>query len=255
VIASNAIRLEGTLYQINTQLRYMYFFAASGYGSAETELTMTLTDRPIACHPMDELKSPRTAQQALYSFGSWTVNSTNTANISLCDLNSAQTTIRTIAMYIKTFNRPPSLWIDGGNDTTVKTKLNAYATLPVISVSDPDVSQSDEMQVMVNTSYGEINSPPVSFVINLVGLGRVSLTRQEGLVFVHGSGDLSRQISLRGSIADINNALLNMWYICRSQDGCSTGTNDVLMLLVDDDGFKGLGGPLQASAQINIEVK
>lgn len=251
VVASNAILLEGTLAQVNAQLQYMYFYAAPGYGTLDTTISLTLTDRSAACHPLDELKLPRTVQQALYAFNSW---ATAFSNISLCDMNQAQTTVRTIALYIEKRNQPPSIFVDGGIGSVVHAAVDVYMTLPVISVADPDVDWSDKEQYLLNTSYGEIYSPPVSLVISLIGTGRVSLTRQEGIVFVHGKGDLSKQISLRGAIPDINNALLNMWYICQAQDGCISGAQDTLTIMVDDDGFIGLGGPLQAHAHIKVLV-
>merc|ERR1712118_196218 len=86
---------------------------------------------------------------------------------------------------------------------------------PEIIVADVD----NQMIKYLNTTQGRIATPPISMTMTVMGLGRLSILRDD-LVFVQGDGRLDKMISIRGTISDINAALETLRYTCRAQDGC-----------------------------------
>jgi hypothetical protein len=250
VVASNAIMLEGTIAQVNQQLRFLFLFAAQGLGFGPTVVRVTATDFPIECHPLDELRVPRTARL-----------NRNISNLELCDDAQSRSTVTEVQYFIEKFNKPPTILIDGvkqAGTINVVVPINTLERLPSISIVDDDISMSDREQLLLNTSFGEVSSPPVSLVLRLAGRagGRLSLERREGLVFLEGNGHLDRVLSVRGTILDINKALSHLRYVCTAVlELCRPATMDTLTILVDDDGYSGKGGPLQDTAKISILVQ
>jgi hypothetical protein len=166
-----------------------------------------------------------------------------------------------VQYFIEKFNKPPTILIDGvkqAGTINVVVPINTLERLLSISIVDDDISMSDREQLLLNTSFGEVSSPPVSLVLRLAGRagGRLSLERREGLVFLEGNGHLDRVLSVRGTILDINKALSHLRYVCTAVlELCRPATMDTLTILVDDDGYSGKGGPLQDTAKISILVQ
>jgi len=52
----------------------------------------------------------------------------------------------------------------------------------------------------------------------------------------------------------MNAALAATTYGCEGVDGCRGGVTDTVTILVNDEGYTGLGGPLSASGAIRVDV-
>jgi hypothetical protein len=52
----------------------------------------------------------------------------------------------------------------------------------------------------------------------------------------------------------VNIALENLQYECRSVDGCEANSIDNIHLIVDDEGFSGKGGAMQAEYSLSVTI-
>lgn len=156
-------------------------------------------------------------------------------------------------MFVEKYNQAPSIDVvygdEGDSTMPLAARLDARTEFPEIIVADVD----NQMIKYLNTTQGRIATPPISMTMTVMGLGRLSILRDD-LVFVQGDGRLDKMISIRGMISDINSALKTLRYTCRTQDGCKEDMLDSVHLLVDDDGFSGKGGPLIAEATVQFMI-
>merc|ERR1711968_433075 len=109
------ISLEGTLFQINSALRNVYYYAHN-VDEGNVSLTVTAEDLPLQC-----------SQEAQHIFRSFnpkdrsTVTSSFASNSStLCDTAHKQSTTRTIHISVIPVNKPPSITL---KDDITKSKV------------------------------------------------------------------------------------------------------------------------------------
>lgn len=86
-----------------------------------------------------------------------------------------------------------------------------------------------------------------------VSAGRLTAGVTAG-VSISGMASLSPWFSLTGSMDDLNTALAGLWYVCDAADACAAGAQEITVK-VDDLGYTGSGGPLQASASVTVLVE
>ena len=183
-----------------------------------------------------------------------------------------------IPIYITPLNQAPSISFPDIPDAVTAVADFAIA-LPDIVVSDTDhinilkdfneslaietgaVSQSNG----VMSSFGERQLPLVTVYLSIM-YGRLSIDTHNKLgaststkiAFIQGSGYKDRMMTIRGSIDDVNSNLASLQYICPSNGAtginCKSGGSDTIQVMVDDEGFFGRGGPLTASATIELAV-
>merc|ERR1711871_20726 len=240
VLASQRIQIEGTIQQVNNQMRLLYFYAPNGtiWNGGDVTLNVTVIDKPLNCHPTDILKLPRVAGSDRSSY-----------NLSLCDWTFSKKTSALIPIFVEKYNQAPTIDVSYEDRTMpLMARLEALTEFPELNVADVD----NEMVKYMNTTRGRIATPPMSMTITVLGKGRLSLLLRENLVFLQGDGKLDKMISMRAMVTDINAALKTLRYTCRSQDGCKEDMLDSVHFLVDDDGFAGKGGPLIAETTIQF---
>merc|ERR1711871_1503669 len=243
VLASQRIQIEGTIQQVNKQMRSLYFYALNGmnWNGGDVSLNVTVVDKPLNCHSTDILKLPRVAGLDRSSY-----------NLSLCDSTFSKSTTQIIPIFVEKYNQAPSIdvtYSDGYDSSTpLMARLDARTEFPKISIADVD----NQIIKYLNSTKGHA-TPPISMTMTVMCMGRLSILRDK-LVFVQGDGRLDKMISIRGTISDINAALETLRYTCRAQDGCKKDMLDSVHLLVDDDGFSGKGGPLTAETTVQFMV-
>jgi hypothetical protein len=167
------------------------------------------------------------------------------SSIVLCDNNQTNTVTRYIPIFVTAVNQPPSI-ILGSNNFSVGVDVTTQV-LPLV-ISDPD-----HYDISLISSYGIETFPPVSVMLSC-RIGRLSLITRDNVVLVQGRGLYDRTLSIRGDINDVNTILANLLYTCRSQDGCMSGYKDVCSVMVDDEGFYGTGGNMQAFSEIAVAI-
>jgi CheY-like chemotaxis protein len=247
----NKIILDGSLKDINSALRNVYYFARQGsYGNVS--LQITVVDRPLPCIASRSLLYSDLGRNAYttpwISLSTISINNLNTSAPSsishqLCDHNKSQIVNSVIPIYVQPVNQPPEITIYGSN---ISCAVDAVTPIPTIEVSD-----IDHNRVTLLSSFGYDVLPPISVILS-AKLGRISMTFKDGITFPQGKGDLDRLISIRGGLDAVNKALRSLLYVCRLQDGCFPKYFDTISIKVNDEGFTGKGGPLSASATIKV---
>jgi hypothetical protein len=247
----NKIILDGSLKDINNELRNVYFYARQGtYGNVS--FNISVVDEPLPCLASRSMLYSDLGRKAYTvpwislspeSLSNHNTSSPFSVSHQLCDHNISQVVSSIIPIYVQAVNQPPEIIIYGRN---LSCQVDAVTPIPTISVTD-----IDHNRVTLLSSYGYDVLPPVSVIISAT-LGRISMTVKDGLTFPQGKGNLDRLISIRGAINDVNKAISSLLYVCRKQDGCFPTYTDSINIIVNDEGFSGKGGPLSASAKIDV---
>merc|ERR1711871_1861992 len=246
------ISFQGTLFQINSALRSVYYYAHN-VDEGNVSLTVTAEDLPLQC-----------SQEAQHVFRSFnpkdrsTVTSSFASNSStLCDTAHKQSTTRTIHISVIPVNKPPSITL---KDDITKSKVATVGTyvmldgpdvgLPAMMMTDPDAAVSS-----FKTSYGRVTLPPVSLTMTTV-MGRLTIdpSVRVKIPLLQGRGLAEKSISLLAPLDQINEALAAVTYQCRSADGCSPGL-DSIQVMVSDEGFSGSGGALTDQMTLKVQIQ
>ena len=120
--------------------------------------------------------------------------------------------------------------------------------MPPITIYDKDI----ETMSMKN-AFGGILRPSVTVTLT-TGIGKVSLLVKEKVVLLQGTGLRDHAVVIRGPYDVVNKVLRTISYSCTFQDGCVGDQTDTIYILVDDEGNKGKGGALTATAEIHVMV-
>jgi len=246
------ISLEGTLFQINSALRNVYYYAHN-VDEGNVSLTVTAEDLPLQCSQEAQhifrSTSPKDRSTVISSFAS---NSST-----LCDAAHKQSTTRTIHISVIPVNKPPSITLKDDNTMSKAITVSAYAVLdgpdlvlPAMIMTDPDASVSS-----FKTSYGRLKLPPVSLIMTTV-MGRLSIdpSLRIKIPLLQGRGLTEKSISLLAPLDHINEALAAVKYQCRSADKCTPGM-DSIQVMVSDEGFSGSGGALTDQMTLKVQIR
>lgn len=168
-----------------------------------------------------------------------------------CALGGPQTAEATIKVLLAAVNHPPSINIPPRGVST-RTQVDAERAVNIgaegaLSVEDPDIRET-----VYYSAGGQRIDGPISVTV-AVGSGRLSLGERGGLSFSEGGGFSDPVLRFSGGIDDANRALTTLNYLCSSSSGCGPGTHNVT-ISVDDNGFTGEGGPMEAKATFSVEV-
>lgn len=255
----STVYIEGTLAQVNNVLRDVFFYAPNDT-SGQVSLTITATDDPLPClkdvamlastdNKTASFSSPGLSVLPTSYFNATFTNNTRTGML-MCDGGNHNTAVRVIDILVQGVNQPPSIYIEQQNPM-MQSALDALTPMPMVSISDID-HQPVGTPVLLS-SFGFEIQPPISVLITC-NMGRVTLMKKDGLSFVQGKGEQDRVCSIRAPIDVVNTALSTLQYMCTSIDKCQQGHVDVCTIEVDDEGFSGKGGAMQASGTISILV-
>jgi hypothetical protein len=186
-----------------------------------------------------------------------------------------------VDIWIRAVNTPPSVSLPASNSLTAIRGL----PLPLagVSVFDPDSKETSRtdangivracvrarvcrrrpcLEVQCHCVCGDcsvsnvmcdaqVHFAPMRVAVS-VSAGRLTAGVTSGLS-ITGTAVASPGFSVTGAMDDVNRALAGLWYVCKDSDACTAGAH-VLSVTVDDLGHTGLGGPLQATAEMLLTV-
>ncbi|RYG64870.1 hypothetical protein EON64_13105, partial [archaeon] len=221
-LMGNTINIVGDLWEVNSVLRGVYFFAPRNQGT-RNDVTLTIE--------AGELTSP---------------NSTV--------VGMEKRTRRHIVMWVVAVNSPPRVFLVSGVSDSLIVPMDTPLTLPELSFQDIDY---EEDGVAILSSRGEAVYPPVYLRISAVA-GRVFLPSLQDGVQVQAGGSRSgdRSISLQGPFNKVKESLLGgIRYTCHKEDGCAPAFNDSVTLFINDLGFDGSGGPLTHELTLYVLIQ
>jgi hypothetical protein len=134
----------------------------------------------------------------------------------------------TVNIQILPVNDPPKLHIPNHK---LATKEDIMLQVPGVQISDNDADKASIMMLLLSTIHGDLSFSAHSQVL-------ITASSQ------------AHEWQLRGSMAAINSALGNLQYTPPS----NFHGNDLITLLVDDNGNFGSGGNLSAAASFSVAV-
>lgn len=185
------------------------------------------------------------------------------ANDTLCGNNATNTVSRVLPLLIVANNAPPVITLAASAFTALRG-YDVFTPLPAFTITDSGHEQQEILD-----SFGFVLSAPVTVTIS-AKLGRVTFKDKSGLVFLQGTGLYDRFVVARAGLMAVNRKvggalgiggaatpgdlgrLSELQYSCFVADGCTVGGRDAITIVVNDEGFYGSGGPLTASATINV---
>ena len=179
----------------------------------------------------------------------YSTTTTTTTTTGRCDAVHSQTTTRTVHIKVVPVNRAPTVTTTNTTIQLVKLDSATPTTVPVITMTDPDLHYSS-----YKTTYGITTLPPVSAMITTT-MGRFTIhpSVRTKLTFITGRGLNAKSVSIQAPLDIINEALNSLTYTCSGVDGCSVGL-DTMSVIVNDEGFSGKGGALKASLVLQFQV-
>ena len=142
------------------------------------------------------------------------------------------------------------IWITAINDAPVisytgvkklPTFVDVTKVIDEIVVSDDDMEDDGVMTVIVRSSHGTIK------------MNERDGMHFEGKLGSQGMG-YEKEVKFHAPMGDVNVALKDIEYLCRSIDGCVPGIVDQLIVIVSDNGGSGKGGNLSAELVLQVEV-
>jgi hypothetical protein len=197
-------------------------------------------------------------------------NNCDNNNNNNCYIGNETLATTDIHLYVIPVNQPPVITLQQNRISILK---DTPVTISYISIYDTDHIDKDS-----KLTTKEINiTAPISLYLQ-VNIGYITFPIRDGLAFLEighstlnididnkdilkgqGRGNLgSRHLYIRGSIDDMNNALLNMRYICPSSSSSTSSLTDnqsikdIINITVDDEGFYGSGGSKITEKQFEI---
>lgn len=232
--AMSLLRFNGTAAAINLAMRNLRYRGLPDRVGQDT-IHIRVTDDPGPC-PGDSAIS---------------MSGFNTSAVAPCALGGPQTAKATISVLLAAVNNPPSINIPP-QGASMRTEVDAKRAVNIgaegaLSVEDPDIRET-----VYYSAGGQRIDGPISVTV-AVGNGRLSLGERGGLSFSEGGGFSDPILRFSCGIDDANRALATLNYICSSSSGCGPGTHNVTVI-VDDNGFTGEGGPMEAHATFGVQV-
>ena len=246
-LVSSSFTLEGTVSDINTVLRTLYYYPPNG--------TLTVGDAIFTVTASDRLEPCSTPSTTTVSLSLRDAPKTTEEARSKCNIRDASASSSAeIRIVVTGRNQAPIITLD---DAVSEIELPVHVTvdkeisMDFIFVADPDF---DDVQELTD-SFGFAQLPPVTVTLS-ADLGHVSFQQTEGislLTLLEGETN-HRVLEIYGSIDKVNAAMQTMKYSCRAVDGCYAGFVDQVHVNVGDGGYSGQGGVLSAFADIPITV-
>ena len=233
------VLLSGNVAEVNFAARHIIYSADPG-DSGATKLNVTVCERSW-CGPVLGLDS-------------------DGAPFALSDEPSSRGCAHaSIALFIRSVNSAPTLRVIGpeGNPQVHPYVAEAAVNAPETAILSLLVGDIDLEDGAGSVSESASGGDAVLSVSLSVSAGTISLHALDGLSFVVGTGVSNGRMEFLGSLANLNRALCTMYYGCRTELGCGAigeGGAELLSVLVDDNGFKGRGGPLQANITVSIRL-
>ncbi len=142
--------------------------------------------------------------------------------------DGTNTSTATVIVSVTAVNQAPTI----NAPASAVMFVNASAPLTGVSIIDAD-SGSGQEKVTLSTA----------------GFGTLSLGTTAGLTFTVGDGTADATMTFTGTVTAINNALSGLTYRGNVDDATNS---DTITIGIDDQGNTGAGGPLTASATINV---
>ena len=279
VTYGSTVTITSTIQGVNEILRSVYYYASVGtYGT--TVLTVNVTDMPLPCtvpvvlqpasfskkqnnnnfyekgNRQDEIREKENQYRSFFFTPLSSlpllpqINASN-ANVtlpSLCNTEklTSNTVSKSVNIYIVAVNQAPEVVL---TSSTFAAVIGTSITAPTVSLYDIDHLNTP----VTYDSFGYVQLPPISVIFTVI-TGRISFSSVDGVSIPQGTGKLDRITSLRGPVDKTNLMVKSLTYICRVVDGCVVGKNDSISIVVNDEGYVGLGGPLTANATIIITL-
>jgi ELWxxDGT repeat protein len=245
-LVSSAFRLEGTISDINTVLRTLYYFPPNG--------TLTVGDAIFTVTATDRLEPCTTPSITEVSHSLRDAPKTTAEAMSQCNIrDAAASSSAEIRLVVTGKNQAPVITLDAETSLTdlpARGAVDSEMDMDFIFVSDPDF---DDVQLLTD-SFGFSQLPPVTVTLS-ADLGHLRFLQSEGvslLTLLGGGGH--RSLEMYGSIDKVNAAIQTMKYTCRSSDGCYAGLEDQVHVEVGDGGYSGQGGALSAYLHITVSI-
>lgn len=135
------------------------------------------------------------------------------------------------------------------NEATVSITVNAVNDAPVVSVPGALQANSRNTELINTISVTDVDAGTSEVLVTVeVTAGQMTLSRTDNITMVVGNGRNEQLMSFRGTVDDVNAALVDLQY-----DGEGT-TDAVITVTVSDEGSTGSGGALEDSATIDVDV-
>lgn len=244
-LVSSAFTLEGSISDVNTVLRTLYYFPPNGTLTVgDAIFTVTATDTlPYCATP-----SITTVSQSLRDAPRTTREAVSRCNIR----DAAASSSAEIRVVVTGKNQAPVITLD--TSLEVVAQVGREIALDFLTVSDPDF---DDVPALTD-SFGSSQLPPVTVMLS-ADMGLLTFQQSQGvslLTLLRGdrSSLAHRVLELYGSIDKVNAALRTMKYSCLPADGCFAGLTDVVHVEVGDGGYSGQGGALSAALDVPITI-
>jgi len=252
VTVGQRIVVEGTVAQVNSAMRGVYFYAPENTNGNIT-MSATVTTDPASCLGYDGLlptQPQRFVQRPSLSilpssdvYGAFG-NSSNIMN-SFCDRNQTTKSVAYIPIFVIAVNQPPTAIL---TETAFTSQVNLDTPVPTFTVEDVD-----HLESLLQTSLGFELQPSITVTMSTVS-GLLTLLYRDDVVFLRGQGSDDRVITIKGALDKVNAAVRTASYKCRLADGCSGGYVDTITILIDDEGFRGKGGALTYTTSISVNI-
>jgi ELWxxDGT repeat protein len=234
-VVGSDILIIGTAEQINAYTEELYYYAPPGSQQRDDRIVFTATDGLQALCLQQAIEQ----ETAVIAFAPYsTLSSPYSGKNSRCDLSSLMMT-RSIEIFIVSTNQAPVLTLA---TEEIRAAAGQLIFLPAINITDDPYVVHDFL-----------SPPPISLLMHCK-IGRLSLLQLEGLAMTQGSGRNDQVLGLRGPIDTLTKNIQQLKYECRLIDGCVAGDEDTIVLIVDDEGFQGKGGPMQTTASILVHI-
>ena len=120
-VVGNKIHFEGTINDINTAMKKVFFYAPQGTNGNIT-FTVTVSDTPLACESLDRSLLPthpnnfvqRPSRAILPTTDEYGYFGNSSSLDSICDRNISKTTVAYLPVYVVAVNQAPSIEVDRG---------------------------------------------------------------------------------------------------------------------------------------------
>jgi len=138
------------------------------------------------------------------------------------------------------------------SERTVELGITAQNDAPTMAVPETGSVDEDTELALTGISVGDVDAGPGDLLKVTLSVGKGTLTfgQTTGLEFLAGDGAADAEITVRGTLADLNAALATLRY----QGNSNVSGDDTLNVTVDDLGNGGEGGAKTASGSVAITI-
>jgi hypothetical protein len=262
----DVIEINGTAKALNEAFRSLHYQGRPGQNGWDT-IDIVLRDKPLECEGnaslwLAESSAPNaSSSEDISEYYSQAHDPQRLANLTFCDMGNAHQVEGSIDIYISSVNHAPEVVVTlpyVGTGLTLRrsdaltTEMGFWVEVPegTFVISDPDMNET-----VSTDTYNIAGDAPLTLTID-ASHGVFTLGTLKNLAFIEGDGVEDRAMKFMASLADANNALIGLRYLCSEENEapCFAGTVDDLRIHVDDNGFSGKGGALTASGSLPISV-